>query len=248
MKLRAIHHAEVDSTQARAFAAIADGTAQDGDVHVATSQNDGHGRRGRSWFSPPTGGLYASVILLQESPPRAPGAWTAAGALALLDTVVPAGATTLRLKWPNDLVTPAGAKLAGVLAEARSVDGHQELVLGLGLNVAGMRFPLELEQERPVVDLASLGVATSPQELLGPLLVALAARLDQARSQASSLSVDFAAALALGSGPLRIELPGHTYEGRITALDLAGELTLEATDGALVRVPVEHVSAIARIR
>lgn len=248
MKLRAIQHADVDSTQARAFAAITDGTARDGDVHVASSQSAGLGRRGRSWFSPPTGGLYASVILLQDGPPSAPGAWTAAGALALLDAVVPAGAAAVRLKWPNDLVTPGGAKLGGVLAEARSVNGRHVMVLGMGLNVAGMRFPEELEQERPVVDLAGLGVATSPQELLGPLLVALAARLRQARNQAPSLSVDFAAALALGSNPLLIETPSGSHEGQIRGLDLAGELALEAADGSLVRVPVEHVSAIARIR
>ncbi|MFT7677112.1 MAG: BirA family biotin operon repressor/biotin-[acetyl-CoA-carboxylase] ligase [Planctomycetota bacterium] len=248
MKLRAIQHGQVDSTQARAFAAITDGSARDGDVHVAEGQSAGLGRRGRSWFSPPTGGLYASVILLQDGPPKAPGAWTAAGSLALLDTLVPAGASSVHLKWPNDLVTPAGAKLGGVLAEARSVAGRPVMVLGMGLNVGRMGFPAELEQERPVIDLAGLGVDTSPQALLGPLLVALGARLEQARGKARSLSVDFGAALALGSGALRIETQSGVHEGQITALDLAGELALMATDGALVRVPVEHVTSIARIR
>ena len=104
MKLRAIQHADVDSTQARAFAAITDGTARDGDVHVASSQSAGLGRRGRSWFSPPTGGLYASVILLQDGPPSAPGAWTAAGALASPIKGLPKGLNLQ--KAPVKLIQP----------------------------------------------------------------------------------------------------------------------------------------------
>ena len=49
MEFRIFEHGVVDSTSDRAFAALAEGSARHGDVHVATGQTAGRGRRGSRW-------------------------------------------------------------------------------------------------------------------------------------------------------------------------------------------------------
>ena len=76
MTLRVLRHGIVDSTSERAFAALADGSARHGDVHVAEGQSAGRGRLGRLWASAPGEGLYASLVLLPGPPYRfAEGGW-----------------------------------------------------------------------------------------------------------------------------------------------------------------------------
>lgn len=244
MKLRAIRHPLVDSTQARAWAAVEDGSARAGDVHVASAQSAGRGRRGSSWHSPEGPGLYLSTIVFLGGATVAPGCWTAAGALALVDAAVSAGAADVRLKWPNDLVDGKGAKLAGVLAEARpNPAGGTSIVLGLGLNVGPMTFPPELEAQRPVTDLQRLGGRLDGAALLESVLASLAVRLDQAATGAPSLSVDFLAGLTLAGAQVRVETPQGAHSGRLVGLDLHGDLELQ-TPQRSSRFPVEHVSGL----
>ena len=66
---RRFHHGVTDSTNERGLAALAEGTAQHGDLHVAHAQTAGRGRLGRSWHSDEGAGLYISMVLL---PQRAP--------------------------------------------------------------------------------------------------------------------------------------------------------------------------------
>lgn len=245
MILNPIHHASVDSTQARALAALEAGSANHGDLHVAQAQLAGRGRRGTPWHSPAGSGLYASAIILFPRAVVAPGAWTAAGALALLDVIVPAGALDVHLKWPNDLVDSQGSKLAGVLAEARPHGkGGTAMILGMGANVSATQFPADLLAERPVTDLAQLGAKTTPEEVLASLIPALGRRLDQALEHSPSLSADFQAALTLGEEPLRVETPQGVLHGQLESLDLEGELVLQSGSGPK-RIRVEHVTAIA---
>ena len=67
---RVIEHGTVDSTSERAFAALACGEARHGDVHVATAQTAGRGRRGASWSSAKDAGLYMSVVWLPPPPQK----------------------------------------------------------------------------------------------------------------------------------------------------------------------------------
>ena len=63
------------------------------------------------------------------------------------------GLAEASLEWPNDVVV-RGAKLAGILVETRGFDPQRPgYVLGMGLNVAQLTFPAELEGERKVTSL-----------------------------------------------------------------------------------------------
>jgi len=135
---RALRYAgTVGSTQdeARAWADDPAGPAPHGAVVVAERQTAGRGRRGRSWDTA-HGSLVFSVLLHGPLPlpdlARMPLAAGVALQAACASVGVPGG-----LKWPNDLLSPDGRKLAGILLEA-DLRGEEarRAVLGIGVNVS----------------------------------------------------------------------------------------------------------------
>lgn len=124
----------VESTQDVVRLAAQTGAAE-GLTVVAGQQTSGRGRADRSWWSPPLGGLYMSLLLrpaLQASQVN----WiTMAATLGTAEAVELSSDLTVGIKWPNDLIL-RGRKLAGVLAESAFSGPQLEyVVVGLGLNV-----------------------------------------------------------------------------------------------------------------
>ena len=140
-------HERLASTNDRAIEAAEAGAAP-GLLVIAAEQTAGRGRSGRTWASP-RGNLFASA-LLPALPGLRGGAAALLAGLAAHDTVAPLlpDPTSLRLKWPNDLLA-GGAKLGGILTEAGTdlESGQLEwLVVGIGLNLTATAedFPPEL--------------------------------------------------------------------------------------------------------
>jgi len=120
----------VDSTQEVLKNWALDG-AEEGAVVLAEQQLKGRGRRGRAWASAPGKSLTFSLLLRPALPLSALPLLPLAAGLALCEACGVGG-----LKWPNDLLSPDGRKLAGVLLEAQ-VSGEEVawVLLGIGLNV-----------------------------------------------------------------------------------------------------------------
>ncbi|MGQ0653162.1 MAG: biotin--[acetyl-CoA-carboxylase] ligase [Betaproteobacteria bacterium] len=105
---------------------------------VAEQQTAGRGRRGRRWRSAPRGAALTFSLAapfarpLRELPPLAPAVGSAkARALRA------AGVRRIGLKWPNDVMVH-GAKLGGILIETRSAGRATCVVIGVGINYAGV--------------------------------------------------------------------------------------------------------------
>ena len=245
MQLRIERHGLVDSTSERAFDAIARGRARHGDVHVASEQSAGRGRRGARWFSPAGEGLYLSAVLLPRAADFRPEALSIAGALAVRAALEGLGLASVELKWPNDLLV-AGAKLSGVLVESRGLDpARPHAVLGIGVNVAQRSFPPELEAERPVTSLALLGVAVTPEELLERLLAPLALRLELCESDAERLAAEYLAASGLAGADVVARAADGERRGRLVGLSLARGLTLAQAGGREQSLALGHVQGLA---
>jgi BirA family transcriptional regulator, biotin operon repressor / biotin---[acetyl-CoA-carboxylase] ligase len=150
--------------------------APHGATFVAETQNQGRGRRGSAWSSPPGQGLTFSTLLRPKLEPERMSSVTLAVGLAVRDAVALRVATVVGVKWPNDVVV-AGKKLAGILVESQLVGGRvTALVVGIGLNVAMREFPPELSET--ATSLALLGASDLDREpLLCDLLLALDRRL-----------------------------------------------------------------------
>jgi BirA family biotin operon repressor/biotin-[acetyl-CoA-carboxylase] ligase len=241
VRLHCIEHGVVDSTSERAFAALADGTARHGDVHLATAQTAGRGRRGRSWWSPPGAGLYASLVLRPSTPIRSAAGLTMAGGLAVLDAVRRLGCGDARLDWPNDVVV-AEAKLAGILVETRGLDpGAPHYVVGIGLNV----LPTELPGERAVASLRGLGLAATVAAARDAVLAALPSRLAQLDDDAAGLAADYLLATRLQGRPVRLVCGEEECFGRLEALSLADGIRLRGPDGEARSLALEVVRELA---
>lgn len=241
---RIVRHGLVDSTSERAFAALAAGTARHGDVHVALGQSAGRGRRGSRWESPAGEGLYASVVLAPPPPAPEPAGLTMLAGLATWDTLRSLGLAGVRLKWPNDLVV-GGAKLAGILVEARHLDPERPAyVVGIGVNVAQRAFPAGLLAQRPVTSLALEGCATTPERLLELLLAAIGRRLDELLRRPRDLAEAYLGATELCQRTVRVQVGATSHAGRLAGLDLEQGLLFLSADGAARRLPLGHVTAL----
>lgn len=121
----------VGSTQ-DVLRAWAEAGAPEGALVLAEVQERGRGRRGRPWESRPGESLTFSLLLRPALPLSALSLLPLLAGLALFEAVGVGG-----LKWPNDLLTPDGRKLAGVLLEAKA-EGEEVAyaLLGVGVNVA----------------------------------------------------------------------------------------------------------------
>ncbi len=210
---------EIGSTNDEA-ASLAQRDAPEGTVVVASSQTAGRGRLGRTWFSPPDAGLYASVICRD---PRVVPMLTIAGGVAVAEGIRIATGLPVEIKWPNDVVLVTGVppvrrKIAGILAEASSTtEGLQYVVLGFGVNLRPSAYPAEIASRATSIE-TELGRPVEHGPLLAAILVAFASAFGALRRGDSGTVLARWSALApsASGAPIRFEVAGGTREG-ITA-------------------------------
>ena len=223
---RVVRLNSVDSTNAEAWRR-AGRPAEANLVVWARQQEQGRGRHGRGWVSPP-GNLYASVVR-----PRAGDAHPALevfrAGICLVEAVleVTGSAVTARLKWPNDLVV-GGRKVAGILAE--TVPERAATVVGTGVNLISHPDATSL----PATDLAREGAQrVNPARLLAAYLERLAARA----AHGPDRILERWRALALPAGtPFRVRIGDAEVPGTFAGVDDEGALLLDLADGERRRI------------
>lgn len=216
--------------------ALARAGAPEGTVVLAARQTAGRGRFARAWSSPP-GGLYLSVVLrpplpLPEASPL-PLAVSLGVARGLRSLGVPAA-----LKWPNDVVLPAGGaapgKLAGVLLEVSAeADALEWVVAGIGVNVrrpaGGSPFPDAAYAEDALGGAAPPLAAVAAAALDGvggAYLAFLAGGFEQ-------LAGEYEARWVLGGREVRVSdaRGGVVAEGTAAGVDGCGRLMVDGPRG-----------------
>lgn len=197
----------VDSTQIVARRLAEEG-APHGTVVLAEEQTAGRGRLDRRWDSAKGQNLTFTLVLRPRIAARDAPLLTLGAAAGL------AVAFDLRVKWPNDLVTGEGRKVAGLLAEMDTVGDRVGFVLlGVGLNVNQTVFPDSLPNA------ASLATIHGPQDR------------EEVLEQAVS------AILAWAEHPDRLTLwrqRAHTLGKRVRIGAIEGVATGLRDDGALL--------------
>ncbi|NUR26041.1 MAG: biotin--[acetyl-CoA-carboxylase] ligase [Catenulispora sp.] len=262
MQFRVRRVDETGSTNADVLAAAATGEPE-GVVIVAGTQTAGRGRLGRTWQSPPDGGLWCTTLLRPEGVPMARIGWLPLLAgVALAETVRAVTGLDAGLKWPNDLLV-RDAKCAGILAEA---DGNGAVALGVGLNT-NLR-PEELPPTPtgiPATSLAHERNAAGPvgnhernaagpvdnAEILDGFLTRLGERYDSWRAAsgdagASGLLSAYTGMCVTIGREVRVILPGGAERrGLATTVDGDGRLVVAGTPVAAG--DVVHVRPMARL-
>ena len=139
-------------------------------VVAAELQTQGRGRRGRGWSSALGAALTFSLLWRFERGVAALTGLSLAVGVALVRALRGLGAHEVMLKWPNDLVLPAG-KLGGILIEVEGdALGPSAAIIGIGVNVR-LSPALRSRIDQPAVDLVRAGVeSTDRNAILGALL------------------------------------------------------------------------------
>lgn len=137
---------EVDSTNTVAKKLIDSCGDKTNIVVVANSQTAGRGRRGRSFYSPPSTGIYLSVVLHPNICAEQSVLVLTAAAVAACEAIERVCRKSPSIKWLNDIFFNE-KKVAGILTEG-VVDANSgrmnAVVVGIGINVNTTDFPSEL--------------------------------------------------------------------------------------------------------
>ncbi|MGM9568290.1 MAG: biotin--[acetyl-CoA-carboxylase] ligase [Clostridia bacterium] len=138
----------VDSTNEVAKREALNG-AEEGSVWISEEQTAGKGRKGKSFYSPASTGIYMSILLRPSFPPMTASLLTSAAAAAVAVSLESIAGIKADIKWVNDIFVD-GKKISGTLTEsAMSVEnnGLDYVIVGIGVNVQPPKngFPAELE-------------------------------------------------------------------------------------------------------
>lgn len=203
----------------------------------ADHQSAGHGRRGRSWESPPGAGMLMS-ILFEARPVDQVHLLTTAVGFATAAACRSLGADA-RMQWPNDLVGPVEvdghtAKLAGVLGELVESPYGKRAVIGVGVNLRAQPGLAEAIG-RPITVLDDLtDRQVDAHELaglvLGSLELVMAALDDPGRGEPWLREQCIEVSATIGK-QISVTTHAGTFEGRAVDIDEHGHLVLETADG-----------------
>ncbi len=202
----------------------------------AEHQSGGRGRQGRVWTSPPGSNLYLSVARCFDGALARLGGLSLVAGIAAAEALHALGADTVRVKWPNDLVTIDGGalrKLGGVLVEAGLQAGRPRAVVGLGVN---LRMPATAAAgiDQPWTDLHALLGQTLParNRVAATLLAALVEGLDRFDSEGLAPFLPrFAALDALRDAEVVATIGDRTHAGVAAGIADDGALRLRTDDG-----------------
>lgn len=127
---------EVESTNSL-LKLEAESGSPEGKVIIAEHQTKGRGRRGKSFFSPESTGVYMSLLLRPKLSAYESLSITTCAAVAVAKAIELNSAKEAKIKWVNDIFVE-DKKVSGILTEA-SIDletgGLKYAILGIGINV-----------------------------------------------------------------------------------------------------------------
>jgi BirA family biotin operon repressor/biotin-[acetyl-CoA-carboxylase] ligase len=199
---------------------------------VADEQTAGRGRAGRSWIAPSGAALLLSLGFRPEYL-TADRLWRlgATVALAMADAAEEVGGLPMRsvkVKWPNDLVspdrtTPAGfRKFAGILGESEGAGSADPVaVVGIGTNTDWARadFPAALEDSMTSLRELARGRPVHSAALLDAFLLRIEARVDALRGGYFDVEGWHERQITTGRD-VRVDMPdGTVVQGRAVGVD-----------------------------
>ena len=205
------HYAVIGSTNDRAKE-----LAMRGQVNVcvtADAQENGRGRRGRSFRSEPGCGLYLSVVL----PASEAQMLTVRAAVVVAEAIEELTGVTPGIKWVNDLFL-GGKKVCGILAEG--VAGKPFAVLGIGINLKKQTFPEDLRAIASDLE-SETGVRVEPAAMRDAILRRLAEPVPE------DLLDRYAKRCFVLGRRVTVFRGSETFEATAVGLDAAGGLVVE---------------------
>ena len=141
------YYDQTGSTNTDAKRLASEGAAH-GTIVVADDQENGRGRRGRSWQSPAGSNVYFTIVLRPEFEPDKASMLTLVMAMSVAEAIRNYCGIEASIKWPNDIVIDK-KKVCGILTEieiALETNDIQYVVIGVGINTNQKEFPEDVRE------------------------------------------------------------------------------------------------------
>ncbi len=225
---------------------LARGGSPEGTLVIADEQARGRGRLGRVWFSPPSCGLWFSIILRPSLSAEGSATISLAAAAGVAESLEEAYGNKTQIKWPNDVLA-GGKKICGILSEAEFVDNRVKfVVVGIGINVLTGKdqFPED------IVDIATsvaieTGREVSRTGVLARVVNAIEGNYAELRDNGfARLREKLLVRSALVGKMTRVKTPGGVVEGVAADIDITGALLLRRENGSTERLVAGEVIGI----
>jgi BirA family transcriptional regulator, biotin operon repressor / biotin---[acetyl-CoA-carboxylase] ligase len=241
-----ISYRKVDSTNDAAYELAENGIGE-GTVVLAEEQGRGKGRQGRSWQSPPKGGIYMSCVLRPRMAPNEIARITLLAAVAVAKSVRKATGLNAMIKWPNDILID-NKKVCGILTEMKAEqDSVDFVILGIGINV-----------NTPLKGLPR-GATSLREEMRGAGGKTVLSRVDLARKIMEALESEYHTLKERGFRPIieewgrlsamlgsriRVVLQNRAFGGQAHDIDPDGSLVVRLDSGTLEKVSSGDVEMV----
>lgn len=232
----------VDSTNTEAKKQ-ADRGAPHGFLTVAGKQEQGKGRRGRSWESPAGVNIFMTILLRPSFGPDKASMITLVMALATARAITDVSGLSAGIKWPNDIVVNK-KKVVGILTEMTlEMDDIQYLVCGVGINVNQEVFPEEIAGTATSLYLEG-GKKLNRADLIEKVMERFEEYYDTfcRTEDMAGLMEEYNALLVNVNAGVRVLDPKGEYDGISYGINRLGELMVEKADGTRENVYAGEVS------
>lgn len=235
---------ETDSTNSEAERRLANGQEAPF-VVLAQTQTAGRGRLGRKWHSSDQGNIYLSLALRPFISPEKLKPLTLWMGLVLCAQIEAQLEIKLGLKWPNDILSPDGKKIAGILTEARmDADTVRDLIFGLGINVTfSETIPAEIKTVA-----GSLSQVTGKSLDINTVTAQIIKTIEQAWEDFTedlwiNRFKDYWSRYDILTGKtVTIHLRGQPTTGVVEGIDYDGSLLLKINNGKIISISSGEVS------
>ncbi|MGH1537350.1 MAG: biotin--[acetyl-CoA-carboxylase] ligase [Gammaproteobacteria bacterium] len=139
-------------------------------VCVAEEQTQGRGRYGHQWVSPSSVNLYLSMLWPLQDWNKKYETLSLWLLIAIAELLEKHDCDDVKLKWPNDICV-GDKKLAGILIERKVGGAKNNLIIGVGLNIA-MSLNKDVSIDASWIDLVSIypGWSMSRNELAANII------------------------------------------------------------------------------
>ncbi len=136
---------EIESTQ-KEIKRLAEERVENGTIVIADYQTNGIGTHDRKWYSEKGKNISFSLVIYPKCKVKELEELTLDIAKCIVDTIWEIYGYKLEIKKPNDIIYNE-KKMGGILTQiVTSGESIKYLLIGIGINVNGVNFPLDLQE------------------------------------------------------------------------------------------------------
>lgn len=195
---------------------------------AAEKQTAGRGRRGRSFFSPVSTGIYMSLLLHPRLSAEDCTLITPLCAVAVCEAVENVTGIKADIKWVNDIFV-CGKKVAGILTEGSFTEkGADYVIVGIGINLSPPEegFPEEI---RDTAGALTDGSADLRCQLIAEIVNIFMHRMESIGSR--SFISDYRSRLFFLGKEITVISPDGSYTATAEDIDRMCRLRVRTQDG-----------------